>query len=99
MALSPSKPSQGQVAIYDETSPTGFRWVTAFGLSNQIVDEFTPTADQTVFTLSATPVSAIELFINGIQVEDFTVAGNVLTYGASLYALATTDFVKVIYYT
>lgn len=81
--------------------------VNVFRLVESLVGErveqgITPTAAQTVFTLTFTPrtPSDVDFYLNAIKYEylvDFTVSGTTLTWINPL-VLDTSDRVEIIYY-
>lgn len=67
-----------------------------------VVDQYTATNGQTVFTLGATPLdpSTLLLFINGARQtygSDYTVAGSTLTFLAPSFTLSAGDQVAAHY--
>ena len=50
-----------------------------------IAQNFTGTGSQTVFTLSSTPTSSVQIYINGVyqQKNTYTVSGTTLTFSAA----------------
>jgi len=64
---------------------------------SQVIETFVPQNGQTVFNLINVPNYA-EVYINGLQIDQFTIAGKVLTYTGTKFSLSETDIFKVIYY-
>jgi hypothetical protein len=50
-----------------------------------IAQNFTGTGSQTAFTLSSTPTSSVQIYINGVyqQKNTYTVSGTTLTFSAA----------------
>ncbi|KRB58419.1 hypothetical protein ASD98_23620 [Flavobacterium sp. Root186] len=101
-------PELGAIAVAADTNGNVV-WKPASTVMNgvipqQAIDEFTATAGQTSFTLTATPstLSKVKLYINGVRIDKdaISVSGNVLTYNSAnngSYALMVGDNIMIDY--
>ncbi|MHA8051847.1 beta strand repeat-containing protein, partial [Aquirufa sp. ROCK-SH2] len=98
-AVSSTAPTTNQLLQYDGTS-----WVPVAksSVAKFETEEFTPTAGQTAFTLTNTPLGRVAMFVNGVRVPKaaVSVSGVTATYvpaSNGAYALLVTDRVSFDY--
>ena len=98
-AVSATAPTTNQLLQYDGTS---WKPVSKSAIVTMETEEFTPTASQTSFTLTNTPLGKIAMYINGVRVPKaaVSVSGTTVTYvpaSNSAYAILVTDRVSFDY--
>ena len=98
-AVSSTAPTTNQLLQYDGTS-----WVPVAksSVAQMETDEFTPSAGQTSFILTNTPLGRVAMFVNGVRVPKaaVSVSGLTVTYvpaSNGAYALLATDRVSFDY--
>ena len=97
--VSATAPTTNQLLLYDGTS---WKPVSKSAIVTMETEEFTPTASQTSFTLTNTPLGKIAMYINGVRVPKaaVSVSGTTVTYvpaSNSAYAILVTDRVSFDY--
>jgi hypothetical protein len=98
-AISATAPTTNQLLQFDGTE---WKPVSKSAIVAMETEEFTPTASQTNFTLTNTPLGKVAMFINGSRVPKaaITISGTTITYVPAnnyAYALLTTDRVSFDY--
>lgn len=98
-AVSATAPTTNQLLQYDGTS---WKPVSKSAIVTMETEEFTPTAGQTSFTLTNTPLGKAAMFINGVRVPKaaVSVSGLTVTYvpaSNAAYAILVTDRVSFDY--
>lgn len=98
-AVSATAPTTNQLLQYDGTS---WKPVSKSAIVTMETEEFTPTAGQTSFTLTNTPLGKVAMFINGVRVPKaaVSVSGLTVTYvpaSNAAYAILVTDRVSFDY--
>jgi hypothetical protein len=99
IAISAIAPTTNQLLQFDGTE---WKPVSKSAIVSMETEEFTPTASQTNFTLTNTPLGKVAMFINGSRVPKaaITISGTTITYVSAnndAYALLTTDRVSFDY--
>jgi hypothetical protein len=98
-AVSATAPTTNQLLQYDGTS---WKPVSKSAIVTMETEEFTPTASQTSFSLTNTPIGKVAMFINGVRVPKaaVSVSGTTVTYAPAsnaAYAVLVTDRVSFDY--
>jgi hypothetical protein len=98
-AVSATAPTTSQLLQYDGTS---WKPVSKSAIVTMETEEFTPTASQTSFSLTNTPLGKVAMFINGVRVPKaaVSVSGTTVTYAPAsnaAYAVLVTDRVSFDY--